>query len=78
MDRVRAQLVLFGVKPPDASLAVLDEHRRLINAAKHEEEYFATEQDYRNLVRAVAEFWNDLAPQEEFTIGASKADGGSG
>jgi hypothetical protein len=70
VDRVRAQLALFGATSPDASIAVLDKHRRLINAAKHEEEYFATEQDYRDLVSAISQFWNDLAPQEEFTLKA--------
>lgn len=68
VDRVRAQLALFGAKAPEPPLAVLDEHRRLINAAKHEAEHFATEEDYRNLVRAVSEFWSDLAQQEEFTM----------
>jgi hypothetical protein len=70
VDRVRAQLALFGASPPEASIAILDKHRRLINAAKHEEEYFATEQDYRDLVSAISQFWNDLAPQEEFTLKA--------
>ncbi len=68
VDRVRAQLALFCVSVPDAILDTLDVQRRLINAAKHEDEYFVTEQDYRVLLKAVADFWNELASQEEFTI----------
>jgi hypothetical protein len=68
VDRARAQLALFGASVSGAVLDTLDTQRRLINAAKHEDEYFATEQDYRSLVQAVADFWNELAPQEEFTI----------
>lgn len=68
VDRVRAQLVQFGASAPTAALDAIDAQRRLINAAKHEDEYFATEGDYRTLVKAVADFWNALASQEEFTV----------
>ena len=68
VDRVRTQIALFGATVPESSLIKLDEHRRLINAAKHEEEYFATEESYCQLVKAISDFWNELAPQEEFTI----------
>ena len=68
VDRVRAALKIFGATVPDASLDTLNIQRRLINAAKHEDEYFATEDDYRTLVKAVGDFWDALASQEEFTI----------
>jgi hypothetical protein len=67
VDRIRAQLMLFGATVSETVFSTIDSHRRLINAAKHEDEYFATEQDYRKLVEAIAEFWNELAQQEEFT-----------
>jgi hypothetical protein len=67
-DRVRAQLALFAAVVSDSILDTIDEQRRMINGAKHENEYFATEQDYRTLARAVMDFWNELATQEEFTI----------
>ena len=65
---VRAQLAQFGAAAPIAALDAINVQRRLINAAKHEDEYFATEADYRTLVKAVADFWDTLASQEEFTI----------
>ncbi len=68
VDRVRAQLMLFGASVSEAVFSKIDSQRLLINAAKHEDEYFATEQDYRTLVEAIAEFWNELARQEEFTV----------
>jgi hypothetical protein len=67
VDRVRAQLTLFAASVSEGILAVLDEQRRLINTAKHEDEFFATEQDYRALTQAAADFWNELTTQEEFT-----------
>ena len=68
VDHVRAQLMLFGASVSEAAFSKIDSQRLLINAAKHEDEYFATEQDYRMLVEAIAEFWNELARQEEFTV----------
>jgi hypothetical protein len=68
VDRVRAQLMLFGASVSEAVFGKIDSQRLLINAAKHEDEYFATEQDYRTLVEGIAEFWNELARQEEFTV----------
>lgn len=68
VERIRAQLAQFGATTPSAALDAIDAQRRLINAAKHEEEYFVTEADYRSLVKAVADFWDALASQEEFTI----------
>lgn len=68
VDRVRAQLFLFGASLSQTILDTIDSQRRLINAAKHEDEYFATEPDYRALVGAIADFWNELAQQEEFTV----------
>lgn len=68
VDRVRTQLVQFGATAPGAALDAIDAQRRLINSAKHEDEYFATADDYRMLVKAVADFWDALASQEEFTI----------
>jgi len=67
VDRIRAQLMLFGAIVSETVFSTIDSQRRLINAAKHEEEYFATEQDYRKLVEAIAGFWNELAQHEEFT-----------
>jgi hypothetical protein len=68
VDRVRAQLTLFGGSVSEAVLSKIDSQRLLINGAKHEDEYLATEQDYRTLVEGIAEFWNELARQEEFTV----------
>jgi hypothetical protein len=52
VDRIRAQLMLFGATVSEAVLSTIDSRRHLINAAKHEDEYFATEQQYRKLVEA--------------------------
>ncbi|MBW4091860.1 MAG: hypothetical protein HIU82_12255 [Proteobacteria bacterium] len=68
VDRVRAQLSLFSATISEGTLAILDEQRNRINVAKHEDEYFATEQDYLDLINAVSAFWNELATQEEFTM----------
>jgi len=68
VDRVRAQLMLFGASVSEAAFSTIDSQRLLVNAAKHKDEYFATEQDYRSLVQAIAEFWNELAQLEEFTV----------
>ncbi len=68
VDRVRAQLMLFGASVSEKVFSTIDAQRLLINAAKHEDEYFVTEQDYRKLIEAIAEFWNELAQQEEFTV----------
>lgn len=67
VEKVRSQLTLFGAIVSDRILDTLDAQRRLINSAKHEEEYFATEQEYRTLTRAVADFWSELAELERFT-----------
>ena len=66
VDRVQAQLVLFDATITRSIIDVLDMQRGLINAAIHEDEYFVTEQNYRALVQAVADFWNELTTQEEF------------
>jgi len=68
VDRVRAQLTQFRAAVPTVALDAIDGQRRLINSAKHEDEYFATEDDYRTLVKAIADFWDALASQEEFTV----------
>jgi len=68
VDRVRAQLALFSASVLPDTLDAIDRHRCLINTNKHEDDYFATEEDYRDLVQAIAAFWNELAPQEEFTL----------
>ncbi|MGJ4941401.1 hypothetical protein ACQR1W_12580 [Bradyrhizobium sp. HKCCYLS1011] len=68
VDRVRSQLSLFGASVAEAVLETIDSQRRLINAAKHEDEYLATERDYRALAEAIADFWNELAEQEEFAV----------
>jgi hypothetical protein len=67
VEKVRLQLTLFGAIVSDTILDTLDAQRKLINLAKHEEEYFATELEYRTLVKAVADFWSELAEQEQFT-----------
>lgn len=67
LDKVRSQLILFGAVVSDTVIDTLDAQRRLINSAKHDEEYFATEQEYRTLVKAIANFWNELDRQEKFT-----------
>jgi hypothetical protein len=67
VDRIRVELMLFGATVSETVFSTIDSQRRLINGAKHEDEYFATEQDYRKLVEAIAEFWNELTQQEEFT-----------
>jgi hypothetical protein len=68
VDRVRAQVVLFGASVSERVFSSIDAQRLLINATKHEDEYFATKQDYRMLIEAIGEFWNELAQQEEFTV----------
>jgi hypothetical protein len=45
VERVRAQLTLFGALIANNILDAIDDQRRLINVSKHEDEYFATEQD---------------------------------
>lgn len=68
VDQVRGQLALFGATVNGDVLDILDAQRRLINSAKHEDEYFVTEQTYRTLIKTIADFWNELASQEEFTV----------
>jgi hypothetical protein len=67
VERVSTQLTIFGAHIADDILDAIDGQRRLINALKHEDEYFATERDYRFLVDAIAALWNELAQQEQFT-----------
>ncbi|MCK1446739.1 hypothetical protein IVB43_30685 [Bradyrhizobium sp. 48] len=67
VERVRAQLMIFGAHVANDILDAIDDQRRLINVSKHDDEYFATEQDCRTLVDAIAAFWNELAQQEEIT-----------
>jgi hypothetical protein len=68
VDRIRAQLTIFGAAIANNILDAIDDQRRLVNVSKHEDEYFATEQDYRTLVDAIAAFWNELDQQEEFRV----------
>lgn len=67
VDRVRAQLALFGASVPADALATVDRTREQVNLAKHEAEHFISEADYRALMQAVLAFWEALAEQEEFT-----------
>ncbi|MGA8907789.1 MAG: hypothetical protein WB524_09240 [Acidobacteriaceae bacterium] len=67
VDRVRAQLALFGASVPADALAAIDYTRDQANLAKHEAEHFIGEADYQALMQAVMAFWNTLAEQEEFT-----------
>jgi hypothetical protein len=68
VDRIRIQLALFDAFVPSGSLDTINAHRQLVNNAKHEGQYFVTEQDYRSLIEAVASFWNELASQEQFRV----------
>lgn len=67
VDRVRAQLAVFGATVPADTLDVIDRTREHVNLAKHEAEHFIGEVDYRALVQAVTAFWKALTEQEEFT-----------
>jgi hypothetical protein len=67
VDRVRAQLKMFGATLPPGVLDVIDRTRDQVNLAKHEGEHFIGEAGYRTLVRAVLGFWEALEEQEEFT-----------
>lgn len=67
VDRVRAQVALFGATVPADVLDVIDRTREGVNLAKHEAEHFIGEADYKQLVQSVMAFWEALAEQEEFT-----------
>ncbi len=67
VDKVKAQLGLFGASVPGGAIDAIDRARNQVNAAKHEEEIFVTEAGYRELVAAVATFWDALELQEAFT-----------
>lgn len=67
VTRVRIQLELFAASIPDTVLHTIDSNRDAINRAKHDDEYFVTEEDFRALHEAISDFWNDLAKQEEFS-----------
>ena len=67
VDRVRAQLALFGAAVPAGVLDAIDRTRDGVNLAKHEAEHFIGEAEYKQLVQAVMTFWETLAEQEEFT-----------
>ena len=67
VDRVRAQLTLFGATVPADALDVIDRTREGVNLAKHEAEHFIGEADYWALTHAVLAFWEAIAEQEEFT-----------
>jgi hypothetical protein len=47
------KLSLFSVSVPCDAVVAIDAARKNVNAAKHEEEHFATEADYRSLMNAV-------------------------
>jgi len=67
VDRVRAQLALFGATVPADVLDGIDRTREGVNLAKHEAEHFVGEAEYKQLVQAVTAFWEALAEQEGFT-----------
>lgn len=67
VDRVRAQLAMFGSIVPADALDAIDRTREGVNLAKHEAEHFISEAEYKQLVQAVMAFWEALAEQEEFT-----------
>lgn len=67
MQRVVAQLAFFSAMVPPDILAAIDETRSKVNAAKHADELFVTESEYKLLVKSVLTFWERLDEQEEFT-----------
>jgi len=67
VDRIRAQLAVFGATMPTDTLDVIDQTREHVNLAKHEAEHFIGEADYKALVQAVMAFWEALTEQEEST-----------
>lgn len=67
VDRVRAELTLFGASVPADVLTAIDHTRDQVNLAKHEAEHFIAETDYQALLQAVLAFWEALTGQEEFT-----------
>jgi len=68
VDRVRAQLAMFGATVPADVLDGIDRTREGVNLAKHEAAHFVGEAEYKQLVQAVMTFWEALAEQEEFTL----------
>lgn len=72
VKKVRLCLTIFGCVISDAVLDTLDAQRKLINSAKHGGEYLTTEREYRTLVKAIADFWSQLAEQEQFAPPARK------
>jgi len=65
--KVIEQLATFSATVPAEILDALDHHRLRVNEAKHRTDYYATEDELRELFSAVAAFWDALDPQEEFT-----------
>jgi hypothetical protein len=65
------QLSLFDARVPEAVIAVINAARDRLNAVKHDAgvllEHFVTLDDLEALMKAVEEFWEPLAGQEEFT-----------
>jgi hypothetical protein len=67
VSKVKDQLVLFSASIPAEVIDAIDQARKRVNVAKHEDEDLATEGDYGALATAVASFWEALTSQEEFT-----------
>ncbi len=68
IEKVKYFLTQFSAVVPESIIGVLDEHRCLINAAKHSDEYFVPEKDFRGMVQAIKEFWTALMSHEEFLV----------
>ena len=66
VDRVKEQLSLFSASVPSEVLDAIDATRAKVNAAKHSDEFFVTEEEYRFFVKNVLTFWERLDEQEEF------------
>src|SRR5262249_41593173 len=66
VDFVREQLAIFSIDLSPHILFIVDRNRDYINLAKHDSEYFADENQFRELHDAIADFWNELASAEEF------------
>lgn len=69
VQRVKAQLALFGAEVPAELMDAINGHHDAVNRAKHRDEHFATEADYRDMSDAVVRFWDALSAQEAFNLG---------
>lgn len=66
VDFVREELATFSINLSPHILFIVERNRDYFNSAMRNGEYFADEQQLRELHDAIADFWTELASAEEY------------